>query len=291
MGKWIRLLRPKQYLKNAFVFAALVFSDSFRDLRLDGLTVLAFVAMCLTSSATYIVNDAIDVERDRNHPTKKNRPLAAGLISIKSALLLAAILLAIGLSIAAWLNTPSLLILLGYLLLQVLYNWKIKMEPVADVFTIAIGFVLRAVLGAAAIVVPISGWLLFCSGSIALMLGFAKRRHEFILQGAVSRESLNRYNKQVLDAFLLMSASGASMFYAIYSLQSRTAEKYHLLPITVPFVIYGIARYLFLSFTRDEGGEPADLILSDPHIIFAIVGFVLSSLWLFTNPTFHLIER
>jgi 4-hydroxybenzoate polyprenyltransferase len=258
---------------------------------LVGLTFLAFVAMCVVSSATYIVNDAIDVERDRNHPTKKNRPIAAGQVSVQGALILSAVLLVVGLGIAAWLNSSSLLILVGYLLLQVLYNWKIKMEPVADVFTIAIGFVLRAVLGAAAIVVPISGWLLFCSGSIALMLGFAKRRHEFILQGPAARESLSRYNRQVLDAFLLMSASGASMFYAIYSLQSRTAEKYPLLPITVPFVIYGIARYLFLSFSKDEGGEPADIILSDSHIIFAIVGFILSSLWLFTNPSFHLIER
>lgn len=247
--------------------------------------------MCLTSSATYIVNDAIDVERDRQHPTKKNRPLASGQIPMNRALLLAACLLALGLGIAAWLNVASLMILLAYLVLQALYNWKLKMEPVADVFTIAIGFVLRAVLGAAAIAVPISGWLLFCSGSIALMLGFAKRRHEYILQGAIARESLNRYNRQVLDGLLLMSASGASMFYAIYSLQSRTAEKHHLLPITVPFVIYGIARYVYLSFMLDEGGEPADLILKDTHILFAIIGFVLATLWLFTNPTFQLVER
>jgi 4-hydroxybenzoate polyprenyltransferase len=291
MRNWIRLLRPKQYLKNTFVFAALIFSDSFRDPRLVGLTFLAFAVMCMISSATYIINDAIDVERDKLHPTKCKRPLAAGQISIKAAIVLALVLAGLGLGIATWLNPSSLLIVVAYLLLQVLYNWRIKHEPVADVFALSFGFILRAVLGAAAITVPISGWLLFCTGSVALMLGFAKRRHEFILQGSVARESLKGYNRQVLDAFLLTSASGAGTFYAIYSLQSRTAEKYHLLPITVPFVIYGIARYVYLSFAKDEGGEPADLILSDPHILFAIAGFVLASLWLFTNPTFHLLER
>ena len=288
---YIALLRPKQYLKNTFVFAALVFSNSFRDLHLVLLTCLAFVSMCAVSSATYIINDAFDVERDRRHPKKKTRPLAAGLVSLTVAYRLAIVLLVIGLEIAITLNTITLLILVSYLLLQVLYNWKLKMEPVADVFTIAFGFVLRAVLGAAAISVPISGWLLFCTGSIALMLGFAKRRHEFLLQGDTARESLAHYNKLILDAFVLMFASGTSMFYAIYSIQSSTAIKYPLLPITVPFVIYGISRYLWLTFTQDEGGEPADLILKDRHIILAITGFILAAMFILSGTSFHLIER
>ncbi len=291
LSPYILLLRPKQYLKNTFVFAALVFSNSFRDLNLVGLSLLAFVAMCAVSSATYIANDAIDVERDRNHPKKKTRPIAAGQVSLPVAYGLAFALLIVGLGIAIGLSLVSFYILVSYLLLQVLYNWKLKMEPVADVFTIAIGFVLRAVLGAAAITVPISGWLLFCTGSIALMLGFAKRRHEFLLQGDIARESLAHYNKPILDAFVLMFAIGASMFYAIYSIQSSTAIKYPLLPITVPFVIYGISRYLWLTFTQNEGGEPADLILKDRHILLAIVGFILASVFILGGTTFHLIER
>ena len=280
---YISLLRPKQYLKNTFVFAALVFSNSFRDFHLVLLTFLAFTAMCAVSSATYIVNDAIDVERDRRHPKKKTRPIAAGLVSLTAAYRLAIALLVIGLEIALTLGSITVLILVSYLLLQVLYNWKLKREPVADVFTIALGFVLRAVLGAAAISVPISGWLLFCTGSIALMLGFAKRRHEFLLHGDTARESLAHYNKLVLDAFVLMFAIGASMFYAIYSIQSSTALKYPLLPISVPFVIYGISRYLWLTFTQDEGGEPADLILKDPHILLVIAGFILSTLFILSG--------
>ncbi len=291
LSPYILLLRPKQYLKNTFVFAALVFSNSLRDMHLVGLALLAFVAMCAVSSATYIANDAIDVERDRNHPKKKTRPIAAGQVSLPVAYGLALALLIVGLGIAIGLGLVSFYILVSYLLLQVLYNWKLKMEPVADVFTIAIGFVLRAVLGAAAITVPISGWLLFCTGSIALMLGFAKRRHEFLLQGDTARESLAHYNKPILDAFVLMFAIGASMFYAIYSIQSSTAIKYPLLPITVPFVIYGISRYLWLTFTQNEGGEPADLILKDRHILLAIVGFILASVFILGGTTFHLIER
>ena len=167
-----------------------------------------------------------------------------------------------------------------YVGMQILYNWRLKHVPVADVFTIAIGFVLRAVLGAAAIAVNISGWLLFCTGALALMLGFAKRRTEFILQGSdreSSRESLIHYSRSALDAIVVMFAAGAAMSYGIYTLQSKTAQRFPGLILTSLFVFYGITRYVLLIFTIDEGGEPADVLFKDRHMIASVLLFVAAA--------------
>ncbi|MBI5706834.1 MAG: decaprenyl-phosphate phosphoribosyltransferase [Armatimonadetes bacterium] len=295
LGPVIRLLRVRQWTKNLLVFAAFLFAGKFRDPEAVRLAIIAFGAMCLVSSGTYAVNDILDVNRDREHPERKNRPLASGALTTGSAWIIAAICLVGGLAMGGFLlNTSSLSILCAYLLLQSLYNAAFKAVPVADVFLISTGFVFRAVLGAAAIWVPISGWLLFCTGSLALMLGFAKRRHEFLLQGdskLASRESLGGYSKGALDALVIATATASTLCYGIYAIESETARKFPALILSTLFVAYGIARYLLLVFTKEEGGEPADILLRDPHVLASVVLFVASAVFALSGVQVPLLDR
>lgn len=290
----IRLLRPKQWTKNLLVFAAIIFSGHFSQPIFLGRALAAFLAMCLVSSATYAFNDIADIDRDRNHPTKRFRPIASGAIPKPFAFAIAIGLLLGAVGIAAGLNQACLGILASYVGLQVLYNANLKRVPVADVFCIAAGFVLRAVLGAAAIVVDISGWLLFCTGCLALMLGFAKRRHEFVLQGdarAGSRESLVTYNRAALDGLVLMFATAAAICFVVYVLESKTASRYPAIILTAPFVLYGITRYVLIVFTNDEGGEPADILLRDRHLLLTIALFLAAAIAALSGLPLPFLER
>lgn len=235
--------------------------------------------MCLVSSATYIANDLADIDRDRAHPVKKNRPLASGAVPKSVAIGLAPILGIGAVAVAFLVNASTVALVVGYALLQVAYNFAFKRVPVADVFAISLGFVLRAIVGAAAIAVGISGWLLFCTGALALLLGFGKRRHELTLAGGESttRESLRGYSEQTLNSLLVVSAGSAAMCYGVYSIESPTAHRFPALILTSPFVFYGIYRYLYLIFERGEGGEPESLLFGDPHIWVSIVFFVVAA--------------
>lgn len=277
----IKLLRPRQWSKNLLVFGAIIFSGRYDEPSTCWMAFVAFLAMCLVSSATYVANDLIDVERDRLHPTKRNRPIAAGVIPKALAIALTLGLGIGGVFLAASLNITSLEIVAAYLVLQVLYNVGLKRTPVADVYCIATGFVLRAVLGATAITVHISGWLLFCTGALALMLGFGKRRNEFIEQGeqrSRTRESLTDYTQTSLDAMVIMFATAAALCYGVYSIESKTADRYPGIILTAPFVFYGISRYVLLIFTRNEGSEPADVLFKDRHLLLSIAFFLGSAI-------------
>ncbi len=277
----LSLLRPKQWAKNLLVFAAPIFASKMTDSGSALLALQAFAAMCLMSSATYIFNDLADVKRDREHPKKRLRPLASGAVAIPTATVIGVLLGALALFLGFSLNTTSGTVLISYALLQVLYNLALKRTPIADVFTISLGFIFRAALGAFAVWVPISGWLLFCTGALALMLGFAKRRNEFIMQGeqrTASRESLAGYTKAGLDALVTMTATGAAICYGIYSVDSATAAKFPAIVVTSLFVFYGIARYVMIVFSKDEGGEPADLLFKDPHLLASVVLFLVSAM-------------
>ncbi|AIE87408.1 UbiA prenyltransferase [Fimbriimonas ginsengisoli Gsoil 348] len=290
----VKLIRPKQWAKNLLVFAALLFTAGYHHPDLILRSVAAFFAMSMLSSCTYVFNDLIDIKRDRMHPKKRFRPLASGALSKESGVALGTGLLFAGVLVAFGLGKGPIVIAIVYLGMQVLYNWRLKHTPIADVFTIAVGFVLRAVLGAAAIKVLISGWLLFCTGALALMLGFAKRRNEFILQGedrSSSRESLVHYNRAALDAIVIMFAAGAAMCYGIYTLQSQTAHKYPALILTSIFVFYGITRYILLIFTIDEGGEPADVLFKDRHIIACVILFVISAVLAMSGLRLPILEQ
>lgn len=289
-----RLVRPKQWTKNGLVFAALLFTAGRVHPGAWMAATSAFWAMSFASSGTYVFNDLFDVERDRRHPKKRLRPLASGAISKGAATGIGFLLLAASLGIAAAINPKVVVLILLYLLLQVAYNLRLKHVAIADVFTIAVGFVLRAILGAAAIDVGISGWLLFCTASLALMFGFAKRRNEFILQGAdrsTSRESLVHYSRPALDALVVLFAAAAAIDYSIYCLESETARRFPALILTALFVFYGIARYLLIVFSLDEGGEPADLLFKDKHIVASVVLFVLTALLAMGGLRIPLIER
>ena len=275
----IRLARPKQWTKNLLVFAALLVTKQYLNPDAVARTLAAFFAIAFVSSATYVINDLLDRERDAFHPKKKHRPLASGRVSTVAALLLAVILAACGLALGFRLGSSDLAVLCTYLTIQVLYNGLLKRVAVADVFVIASGFVLRAVLGAVVIQVQISGWLLFCTGAMALLLGFAKRRSEFINQGEhrlASREALAGYTKVALDAFVLFSAACTAMAYGIYSIESETAKRFPLIIVSTVFVCYGICRYLLIVYKDDEGGEPETLLFTDIHMILTILFFVIS---------------
>ncbi|MFY9235323.1 MAG: decaprenyl-phosphate phosphoribosyltransferase [Fimbriimonadaceae bacterium] len=277
-GGLLRLMRLKQWTKNLFVFAAPLFVLDKLPPGAWPLILLTFAAMCLISSSTYILNDVLDVEHDRQHPIKKSRPIAAGTVPVGFALAVALVLFAGGLALAGTAGRDVLGGVGVYLGLQVLYNLVGRRVPVLDVFLISLGFVVRAVLGAVAINVPISSWLLLCTGALALLLGFGKRRHEFILQAGNtrSRKTLEGYNRAVLDNFLVMTALGAAISYAVYAIQSKNAIEHPGLILSTPFVFYAIFRYIYVVFATDEGGEPESLLFRDPHIVASIVLFVVS---------------
>jgi 4-hydroxybenzoate polyprenyltransferase len=274
------LLRPKQWSKNLLVFAAFIFTGAYRDPVAVRLVIIAFLALCMASSFVYVINDILDIKSDRLHPKKRFRPVASGAVSPALAGTVGLIALTVAAALASMLSRTSMAVLATYVLLQILYNFGLKRVAVADVFLISLGFILRAVLGAAAIAVAISSWLLFCTGALALMLGFAKRRSEFILLGdrrAEIRQSLGAYSKMALDALVIMFACGAAICYGMYAVQSPTAHKYPALILTSVFVFYGICRYILIVFGKDEGGEPETLLFKDKHIIFSIVMFVATA--------------
>lgn len=289
----ILLLRPKQWSKNLLVFAAFIFTGSFRDPVAIRDVLLAFGAICLASSFIYVLNDILDVGRDRLHPRKRNRPIASGAVSIPLAVAAGAVALMGSGALVSRLSHTSMVVLATYVVLQVLYNFGLKRVAVADVFLISLGFILRAALGAAALSVTISTWLLFCTGALALMLGFAKRRSEFILLGdrrAEVRESLAAYSRSALDALVIMFACGAALCYGVYAVQSPTAHRYPALLLTSVFVFYGICRYILIVFGQDEGGEPETLLFKDPHMIFSIVMFVVAAVLAMSGVKLPLLE-
>jgi 4-hydroxybenzoate polyprenyltransferase len=226
------------------------------------------------------LNDVLDAEQDRAHPTKQHRPIASGALTATAGLGVSLACLLVGVLLGAFVNPYFLLGLFGYAAIQLLYIFWLKRQPVIDVMVVSSGFVVRAALGAVAIEATISGWLLFCTGMLALLLASAKRRHEFNLMGTgrgASRAALIGYSVQSLDAMVVFSAGVAAIAYGIYAIESRTAQQFPSLVLSVPFVVFGILRYLFLTFAKGEGGEPESVLLNDWQIIAAVLLFVASA--------------
>ncbi len=282
---YLRLVRPKQWTKNLLVFAALIFTKRFLDPDSVLLTLWAFVALSLVSSAVYVLNDLLDAESDREHPVKRFRPIASGQVARWQAWVLGAVCFLAGLAVSAAISVWFLSGIGWYLLLQLLYNLLFKHHPVVDVAAISLGFVIRAAVGAIALETDISGWLLLCTGALALLLASAKRRHEFILQGdnrGNSRKVLVHYTQPSLDAMVMFSAAVAALTFGVYAIESPTARHYPGLVVTVPFVVFGILRYLFLVFAKERGGEPENLVF-EPQMLLTIVGFLVAALWAMTG--------
>ncbi|AOQ24962.1 decaprenyl-phosphate phosphoribosyltransferase [Neomoorella thermoacetica] len=263
-------LRPKQWTKNAFVFAAILFSRHLLELHPLVRTIQVFIIFCLLSGSTYLVNDLVDRERDRLHPRKKYRPIAAGLLPPLPAAVAAGITLAGSLSWAFALSWQVGLVSLAYALQTVAYSFYLKDMVIIDVFVVALGFVLRVVAGAAAIMVPVSAWLLIAVILLALFLALCKRRHELVsLDNATAhRGILSEYSVNLLDQMIATVTSATVVVYAIYTFIG--APRPYLM-YTVPLVLFGICRYLYLTYRCQGGGEPESLVLKDKPLAATIL--------------------
>lgn len=270
-------MRPRQWTKNLLVFAGLIFSGRFADGESVNLALLTFAAFCLVSSAGYLLNDLLDRDSDREHPEKRHRPVASGTLSPGAAMIAAAVLLVAGVAIGAAANTVALLALGAYAANQAFYVLAGRAIAIVDVFVIAIGFLIRAVAGAAVLGVLISPWLLLCTLMLALFLGFSKRRHELALQSN-SRSSLRGYSISVTDQFIGITAACTVLSYSLYAVQSETAAEHPLLYLTIPFPLFGVFRYLQLVHTEGDGGNPDATLLTDPWIAGTVVAWIAVSL-------------
>ncbi|HQF21437.1 MAG TPA: decaprenyl-phosphate phosphoribosyltransferase [Kiritimatiellia bacterium] len=281
----LRLLRAKHWTKNAVVLAAFVFAYGDQQQSLTLFTawkaILAAVAFSLLSSAVYIFNDLRDAPQDRLHPIKCRRPIAAGTVQP-----LPAAALALGLLVAAlwgaWRIEPALLLVLGsYLLLQVVYTLGLKRVPLVDVLVISVGFVLRALAGGVAIRVPISPWLLVCTMMLALFLALCKRRHEKVnLAGRGTRDALDGYDERLLDLLITMTGTAALVCYALYTLWPETVHKFGTpwLAATIPFVVFGLFRYMDLVYRQEKGDRPEQLLLTDWPLMLDVALYGLAVL-------------
>jgi len=280
----VRTLRVKQWIKNLFVLAALVFTQNYSDPLLTARALAAFGLFCLLSSAIYLVNDVIDIKVDRQHPVKKYRPIPAGLISIHFALTLSALLtLFVCLTGFLVLGRVFLVICLVYWVMNLLYSSIFKHVVILDVLLVAVGFVLRAMAGAAAIGVEISSWLLLCTILLSLFLALSKRRHELVLldeNATHHRAILKEYTPYLLDQLIAVVTASTLMAYALYTMDPDVQA--HLgtdqLIFTTPFVIYGIFRYLYLVHRKDQGGDTSEMIVTDKPFALNIFLWALSIL-------------
>lgn len=270
----IKLMRPKQWVKNGFVLAPLVFSGAFLNPGAVSHALLAVLLFCLASSATYIINDMHDIERDRRHPKKsKTRPLAAGIVSVPAALILLAGLYAA--LIWGWFVAPKVVMLIAaYLMLNLAYTFVLKHQPVVDIFTIAIGFVLRVYAGAIALDVPVSSWMSITTLCLALYLAAVKRRQELSQSGTEGRKVLEKYSVSLVDRYAEMSATGALLFYSMFVMSAKPE-----LVITVPLVLFGLFRYWFVVEALDGGESPTDALLADWQLLLTVVLWVVACGW------------
>jgi HAD superfamily hydrolase (TIGR01490 family) len=285
IGDFIKLMRPHQWAKNGFVFIGVLFGHAWTDPRLLLAAVLAACAFCLIASAVYIVNDLVDRERDRVHPKKRNRPLASGRVSVGAALVLAAVLTAGALGLAGAASPVVLAIVAGYAVMNLAYTYVLKSVVILDVFVIAAGFILRILAGTLGIDIAPSQWLLVCSLFLTLFLGFTKRRSELLVVGSdflIHRKALLQYNAQLLDKMIGVCAAAALMSYSLYTMSPATVRAHGTenLIYTIPFVAYGLFRYLYLLHTHHAGGDTARDLARDPHLIGTVLGWGAATAWL-----------
>jgi len=272
----LRSLRPAQWVKNGFVLAPVVFAHRLDRVAAAADALLAFAAFCAAASAVYLVNDLRDREHDRRHPIKRLRPIAAGELPAGAALAAALALLALAAAIAHHLGAGFVLCLAGYVALNLLYSLALKHVVILDVMAIALGFVLRVLGGARAVEVQVSSWLVLCTIFVALFLGFSKRRHEIALlpeAGSGTRRVLEHYNLPFLDQMINVVTASTVVAYALYTAAPETQAKLgsDRLIYTVPLVLFGIFRFLFLLYRRADERSPTDAILRDPPFLLNLL--------------------
>ena len=263
----IKTMRPRQWVKNIFVFAPLIFDVKLFDLHYLAQTLAGFVLLCLVSGTVYIINDLADIEKDRQHPKKRNRPLASGQLGTSVAIIAAVVIPLVALPLGFLLQPIFGAILAGYLLLQIAYSFWLKNVVIIDVMLIAAGFLLRVAAG-----VPLvdterfSPWLYICMTLLALLIGFGKRRHELVLlkeNANMHRQSLQEYNLSLLDHIISIVTASTLLAYALYTFSAEGLPPNHTMMLTIPFILYGIFRYLYLIHVKGMGGAPEEIALSD----------------------------
>jgi len=270
-------LRPRQWTKNLLLFAGLLFAGKLGETSLWSDACIAFVAYCAASSAAYLANDVRDAEHDRDHPVKRLRPVASGEVSVRVALVLAGLLTASALGLAGYLGLGSLALMAGFIALQAAYTAGLKHVVLIDVLAIAALFVIRAAAGAEAVDVRISPWLLICTGLLALFLALAKRRAELVLVGAdetPGRPVLEGYSLALVDQLVSIVAASTVIAYSLYTFTARDSKA---MMATIPFVLYGVFRYLLLLHRRDLGEEPENVLLTDVPLILTLAAWAATS--------------
>jgi len=282
---FVKLMRPRQWVKSGFVLIGVLFAHAWHDARTVRSALLAAAAFSVVASGVYVFNDLRDRAQDAAHPRKRERALAAGRVSVRaaSALLLAA--LAAGLALGYAASPVVLYILLTYVLVNLGYSMGLKHVVLLDVFLIAGGFMLRLLAGTLGVGIAPSQWLLLCGLMLSLFLGFAKRRAELYAAAggaAGGRKVLENYQPVLLDKLIVVTASGAIITYSLYTTSEKTIETHHTeaLIYTVPFVMYGVFRYIYLLHTHRAGTDPAQEVFRDPHILLSIAGWLALTIWL-----------
>jgi 4-hydroxybenzoate polyprenyltransferase len=281
---WLSL-RPHQWTKNLMVFAAPALSKHLFEWGPLEKSVLAFVIFCALSGTVYLLNDVADLERDRLHPRKRLRPIASGALSPRAAALLALVLGLASLGLSALLGLPFVLCAGLYLALNVLYSFRLKEIVILDVLSVSLGFVLRAVAGGVAIGVLVSDWLLVCTLLLAMFLALAKRRHELVsltTSATGHRKILAEYSPYLLDQMISVVTASCLTAYAFYTMAPDTVQKYRTekLAWTIPFVLYGIFRYLYLVHQKEKGGSPTDILVTDRPLLLNVFLWAMALLWI-----------
>jgi 4-hydroxybenzoate polyprenyltransferase len=281
----LRTMRPKQWTKNIFVWAALLFDQKLLQPGPFLRTLVVFLLFCLISSAVYIINDLVDIEKDRQHPSKRNRPLASGALNPRFALAAAVVIILLSLPVALWLGMSVTAILYGYLILMIAYSFWLKNIVIVDVLTIAAGFVLRVAAGVVVIeAARFSPWIYVCMALLALFLGIGKRRQEIVLMqngSADTRAILQEYNVSFLDEMLALVSSTTVMAYSLYTFSAPNVPANHTLMLTIPFVLYGLFRYLYLIHVRGETEPPDVVAFKDRALLLDVVLFALVAFLVF----------
>jgi 4-hydroxybenzoate polyprenyltransferase len=276
----IKTMRPKQWIKNIFVFAPLVFDKKLTEPRYLGRTIIGFLLLCVVSGTVYIINDVADVTKDRQHPKKRNRPIASGQLGARTAVIAAIVILLVTLPLAFLLNPIFGGIASGYLLMQLAYSFWLKHVAIIDVMIIASGFILRVAAGVPLVnAARFSPWLYVCMMLGSLLIGFGKRRHELTLlkeNANAHRQSLEGYNLTLLDHAITIVTSSTLLAYALYTFSAEGLPSNYAMMLTIPFVLYAIFRYLYLIHVKGIGGEPEEIILTDRPFQVAIFLWGLS---------------
>ncbi|HXZ53868.1 MAG TPA: decaprenyl-phosphate phosphoribosyltransferase [Burkholderiales bacterium] len=289
----LRLMRPHQWIKNGFVFLGVVFGHAWNDPAMVAEVLLLFAAFCLASSAVYVMNDVADRNADRLHPKKQLRPIARGDVGVAAASAFGVALALAGAGLAARVSLPALAIVGAYVALNVAYSAGLKHVAILDVFIISAGFMLRILAGTMGLGIPPSKWLLLCGLTLTLFLGFGKRRAELLSVTATGdsdgasghRASLDGYSRTLLDVLITVSVACSAIGYALYSVDAETVALHGTdkLILTLPFVLYGLFRYLQVMYVRGGGGDPAWDVLHDPHLIVTTLGWLSATAWILSG--------